>query len=215
MHQKVKFLLDGEVINIEANMSKIESTVRDDQKQVVAPPSFQVAMISDRVEMDPKVLSMIKKMNYRPEQGLGKNEQGNLELPDFKGQGDSKGLGYTGVGLGSKGARRRFFNRNNLLKNVGPLKDNFVKEGKGNFYLGKKEPIEVVGVNILGFEIFKEQIVESLVRNNKEKVMKKVVEKIGTEVVEKLLCLPTNDELPQDLGSVISYSFSDFMKKLM
>ena len=43
------------------------------------------------------------------------------------------------------------------------------------------------GVNISGFEIFKEQIVESLVRNNKEEVMKKVAEKIETEAIEELL----------------------------
>ena len=52
-------------------------------------------MISVGIEMDPKVSNMIKKMNYRPRQGLGKNEQGNPELLDFKGQGDSIGLGYT------------------------------------------------------------------------------------------------------------------------
>ena len=32
MHQKVKFLLDGEVITIDVSMSKTVSTVRDDQK---------------------------------------------------------------------------------------------------------------------------------------------------------------------------------------
>ena len=97
---------------------------------------------------------------------MGKNEQGNPELPDFK------GLEYKGVGL-SKIARRRFFSRNNLLRNVGQLKDSFVKEENGKFYLGEKEPVKVAGVNVPGFEIFKEQIVESLVRNNKEKVIKK------------------------------------------
>ena len=112
-------------------------------------------MISIGIERDPKVSSMMKKMNYRPGQGLRKNEQGNPQLPDFKGQSDSKGLGYTG-------ARRRFINKNNLLKNVGPLKDNFIKEGKGKFYLGKKEPVKVVGVNIPRFEIFKEQILETI-----------------------------------------------------
>ena len=196
MLQKVKFLLDGEVITINASMSKTVYIMRDDQKQVVAPPSFQVAIISVGIEMDPKVSSMIKKMNYRPRQGLGKNEQGNLELPNFKGQGDSKGLDYRGVGLGSKADRRRFFSRNNLLKNVGPLKDNFVKEGEGKFYLGKKEPIKVARVNVPGFEIFKEHIVESLVRNNKEIVMKKVAEKIRTKAVEELLCLLPNEEPP-------------------
>ena len=59
-------------------------------------------MISAGIKMDPKVSSMIKKMNYRPGQGLGKNEQGSPELPDLKGQGDSKGLGSKGVGLGNK-----------------------------------------------------------------------------------------------------------------
>ena len=32
VHQKVKFLLDGKVITIDANMSKTVSAVRDDQK---------------------------------------------------------------------------------------------------------------------------------------------------------------------------------------
>ena len=32
VHQKVKFLLDGEVITIDASMSKIVSAVRDNQK---------------------------------------------------------------------------------------------------------------------------------------------------------------------------------------
>ena len=63
-------------------------------------------MILAGIERDPRVSSMIKKMNYRPGQGLGKEEQGNLELPDFKGQGNSKGLEYKGVGL-SKVARRK------------------------------------------------------------------------------------------------------------
>ena len=71
-------------------------------------------------------------------------------------------MGYKGVGL-SKIEKRRFFSRNNLLRNVGPLKDSFVKEGKGKFYLVEKEPVKVAGINILVFEIFKEQIVESLV----------------------------------------------------
>ena len=81
----MKFLLDGEVITIDASMSKTVSAVRDDQKQVATPPDFQVAMISAGVEKDTKVSSMIKKINYQPGQGLGKDEQGNPEIPDFKG----------------------------------------------------------------------------------------------------------------------------------
>ena len=40
VHQKVKFLLDGDVITIDASMSKTVSAVRDEQKQVIAPPGF-------------------------------------------------------------------------------------------------------------------------------------------------------------------------------
>ena len=40
VHQKVKFLLDGEFITIYASMSKTVSAVRDDQKQVVTPSDF-------------------------------------------------------------------------------------------------------------------------------------------------------------------------------
>ena len=54
----------------------------------------------------------------------------------------------------------------------------------------------MAGINVPGFEIFKEQIVESLVRNNKEIMMQKVAEKIGIEVVEELLFLLPNEEPP-------------------
>ena len=87
--------------------------------------------------------------------------------------------------------------------------NNFIKKGKGKFYLGEKEPVKVAGINIPGFEIFKEQIVESLVWNNKKTIMKKVAEKIETEVIKELLCLPPNKEPPQDLASIISDSFCD------
>ena len=86
-------------------------------------------MILAGIEKNPRVANMIKKMNYWPGQRLGKDEQENPELSDFKGQGNSKGLGYKGVGL-SKVARRRFFSMNNLFRNVQPLKNSFVKEGK-------------------------------------------------------------------------------------
>ena len=43
--------------------------------------------------------------------------------------------------------------------------------------------------------------------------MKKVAEKIGTKAIEELLCLPPNEEPPQDLASIISDSFSDVFYK--
>ena len=98
---------------------------------------------------------------------------------------------------------------NNLFRNVRPLKNSFVKEKKGKFYLGEEEPVKVAEVSVPGFEIFKEQIVKSLMRNNKEKVMKKVAEKMGTEAIKELLCLPPKEEPPQDLARIISDSFCD------
>ena len=39
--------------------------------------------------------------------------------------------------------------------------------------------------------------------------MKKAVEKMGTEAIEELLCLPPNKEPPQDIARIISDSFYD------
>ena len=60
------------------------SIVRDEQKQVIIPLGFHVAMFSTGIKRDPRVSSMMKNISYRFRQGLGKNEQGNPELPDFK-----------------------------------------------------------------------------------------------------------------------------------
>ena len=49
VHQKVKFLFDGEVVTIDASMNKTVSAVKNNQKQVVAPPGFQVATISEGI----------------------------------------------------------------------------------------------------------------------------------------------------------------------
>ena len=46
-------------------------------------------------------------------------------------------------------------------------------------------------------------------QNNKKTVMEKVAEKIGTEAIKELPCLPPNEEPPQDLASIISDSFCD------
>ena len=83
-----------------------------------------------------------------------------------------------------------------------PIKESFIREGKGIFYLGIDEPINIDIVNAPGFEIFKEQIIENLVQDNKERVMKQVIEKMRTMVVKELLCLLPKEELPLDLASL-------------
>ena len=61
---------------------------------MIAPPGFQLARIFDGTEMDLRVTKMIKRMNYHPGLGLGMNQQGILELLNFKSQNDTRGLGY-------------------------------------------------------------------------------------------------------------------------
>ena len=64
------------------------------------------------------------------------------------------------------------------------------------FYLGMDEPVNIDIVNAPGFKIFKEQIIENLVQDNKEGVMKQVVEKMRTMVVKELLSLPPKEKPP-------------------
>ena len=40
VHQKVKFLLDGEVVTIDASTKRTVSAVGEGQKQIIAPPGF-------------------------------------------------------------------------------------------------------------------------------------------------------------------------------
>ena len=95
MHQKIKIPHKREVVTIDASMSKAVITILDSQKQVIAPLGFQVAGIFDGIEIDPRVIRMMEKMQYQPRFRLGKNRQGVPKLPNVKTQKGTKGLGYT------------------------------------------------------------------------------------------------------------------------
>ena len=80
VHQNMKFLVDGEVITIDTSIRKTVFAVRDEQKQVVAPPSFYVAMISAGIERDPRVSSMMKKMSDLSGQGLESSQTSKARI---------------------------------------------------------------------------------------------------------------------------------------
>ena len=65
-------------------------------------PSFQVCMIYED-ELNPKIASMMKGMNFVPGIGLGRNQQGPPEFVEPKVPKSKFGLGYQS----SRKARRR------------------------------------------------------------------------------------------------------------
>ena len=73
VYQKIKFPYEGEVVTIDASMSKAVTTILDSQKQVIAPSDFQVAGILDGNKMDLKVIKIMELMQYQPRLRLGKN----------------------------------------------------------------------------------------------------------------------------------------------
>ena len=87
--------------------------------------------------MDPKVAKIMKKMDYKPNTGLGAKGQGVSTLPDFRGQTSRKGLGYQSSQEKPKPKGSK-------------LMDYFVKAK----YQGALEPCEINGVTMPGFEIF-------------------------------------------------------------
>ena len=46
----------------------------------------------------------------------------------------------------------------------------------------------------MGFKIFKDQIIENLVHDNKDNMIEKVIEKIQAIGIKELLCLPLEEE---------------------
>ena len=57
----------------------------------VTPPTFQVLVINEDW-ISPKVIAMMKKMNYELGTGLEKKKTGISELPYFKGETSQQGL---------------------------------------------------------------------------------------------------------------------------
>ena len=73
-----------------------------DQSEIPVSPSFQVCMIYED-DLNPKIASMMKGMNFVPGMGLERNQQGPPEFVEPKVPKSKFGLGYQS----SRKARRR------------------------------------------------------------------------------------------------------------
>ena len=120
-------------------------------------------------EMNYKIASMMKGMNFMPGMGLGKDQQGPAEFIEPKVPISKHGLGFQKVKK-VKGAERKVEKKKSLW-------ETFVEEGTNYPYTGKPEPLMIADMLIPRFEIFaaemnrvsqpivKREIVEELVLN--------------------------------------------------
>lgn len=93
-------------------------------------------------ELNPKVASIMKKMNFLPGMGLGKNQQGPPEFVEPKVPFLKHGMGYQ-KSKKSKGKAKKQ-----------TLWETFVAEGTNYPYNSKPEPVMISDKLVQGFEIF-------------------------------------------------------------
>ena len=100
-------------------------------------------------ELNPKIASMMKGMNFVPGMGLERNQQGPPEFVEPKVPRSRFGLGYQS----SRKARRRSNKQKTLW-------ETFVREGTNYPYAGKPEPLMIADKLVPGFEIFAKEMSE-------------------------------------------------------
>ena len=117
--------------------------------EIPVSPGFQVCMIYED-ELNPKIASMMKGMNFMPEMGLGKDQQGLAEFIEPKVPISKHGLGFQKVGKARRARRKS--NRKKTLW------ETFVEEGTNYPYTGKPEPLLIADKLVPWFEIFAEEV---------------------------------------------------------
>ena len=75
MHQKIKFPYEGKVVTISAETKAIVTVLKLTLNEILVSLGFEVCMIYED-ELNPKIVSMMKNMNFMPRMGLRKNQQG-------------------------------------------------------------------------------------------------------------------------------------------
>ena len=101
MHQKIKFPYEGNVVTILAETEAAIAALKLTHNEIPVNPGFQVCMIYED-ELNPKITSMMKGMNFMPRMGLEKDQQGLVEFVEPKVPISKHGLGFQKV----KKARR-------------------------------------------------------------------------------------------------------------
>ena len=161
--EKIKFPHEGKIVTILAETEVVVAALNLNHNEILVSPGFQVCMIY-KDELNPKIASMMKGMNFVPGMGLGINQQGPLEFVEPKVPKSKFGLGYQS----SRKARRRSNKQKTLWKT-------FVKEGTNYPYAGKPEPLMIADKLVPGFEIFAEEMSEIREPIVKEAVIEELV----------------------------------------
>ena len=73
MHQKIKFPHEGKVVNILSETEAVVAALKLTHNEIPISPGFQVCMIYED-ELNPKIASMMKGMNFMPGMGLEKDQ---------------------------------------------------------------------------------------------------------------------------------------------
>ena len=163
LHQKIKLPHEGKIVTILAETEAVVAALNLDHREIHVNPGFQVCMIYED-ELNPKIASMMKGMNFVPGMGLEKNQQGPPEFVEPKVPISKFGIGYQP----SRRARRRS-NRHKTLW------ETFVEEGTNYPYAGKPEPLMIADKLVPSFEIFAEEMNEVRGPIAKEAVIEELV----------------------------------------
>ena len=73
MHQKIKFSHEEKVVTISVEIKATVVALKLVLNEILVSLGFEVCMIYED-ELNSKIVSMIRNMNFMPEMGLGKNQ---------------------------------------------------------------------------------------------------------------------------------------------
>ena len=93
MHQKIKFPHEVKVVTILAETEAAVASLKLTHNEISVSPGFQVCMNYED-ELNPKIVRMMKGMNFMPGMGLGKDQQGPTEFVEPKVPISKHGLGF-------------------------------------------------------------------------------------------------------------------------
>ena len=119
VYQKIKFPHEGKVITILVEIEAAVAALKLTHNKILISPGLQVCMIYED-ELNPKIASMMKGMNFMPRMGLRKDQQGPLEFIEPKVPISKYGLGYQKTGKSR---------RSKVKAKKKTLWQTFVKEG--------------------------------------------------------------------------------------
>ena len=73
VHQKIKFPHEGKVITISVETEAVVAALKLTHNEILVSLGFQVCMIYED-ELNPKITSIMKNMNFMPGMGLEKDQ---------------------------------------------------------------------------------------------------------------------------------------------